>query len=214
MTGADFLAYCKRVFKRTDKDTEFFEVLTDVIMDIKLRFEWEDFKEEAYSTGISTLGDYKFTLPSDFGHLIGDVVWRESYTNSRPLKKLSKARYDELYPYPSSSDYSTGVPQYYCIYGGEIFIGPPPDQTDYTYLINYTTESATAITTDTASVPFTDKYRWVIRDVVLGEFYDAYLGQPDRAERYRQKGEIGIQKMVANENNDISAPSFIAYQDV
>lgn len=214
MTGSDFYDYCKRVFKRTDKETEFYECLTDVIMDIKLLFEWEDFKEEAYSSGISSIGDYKFSLPSDFGHLIGDVVWRDSYTNSQPLFKLSKSRYDELYPYPSASDYKTGIPQHYCIYGKEIFIGPAPDSTSYTYLINYTTEAATAMTSATTSVPFTDSYRWVIRDVLLGEFYDLYLNQFDKANYYKQKGQIGIEKMVANERNDVNAATVVAYQDI
>lgn len=213
MTGEEFYAYCKRKFKRTDKETEFYEILTDVIMDIKLRFEWEDYKEEAYATGITTLGDYKFALPSDFGHLIGDVVWRDSFGNSNPLIKISKPRYDELYPYPSASDAVTGIPLHYCIYGKEIFIGPVPDQVTYTYLINYTTEAVTAMTSATTSVPFTDRYRWIVRDIVLGEFYD-YLEQYDKGSVYKQKGEVGLAKMVANETDYITSPTNIQYQDI
>lgn len=214
MTGAEFYAYCKRIFKRTDKETEFYEVLTDVIMDMKLRFNSEDYKVEAFSAAISTLGNYKFAVPSDFGHLIGDIIWRESYGNSNPLIKISKASYDALYPYPSASDVKKDRPKHYCLYGGEFFIGPVPDSISYTYLINFTTELATTMTSDTASVPFVDRYRWILRDLVLAEFYSLHLNQFDKGEFYRTRGELGLAKIVENENNNTNAPAAVAYNDL
>ena len=35
MLGSDFAAYLKRTFKRTDKDTEIYEAMTDVVMELK-----------------------------------------------------------------------------------------------------------------------------------------------------------------------------------
>ena len=73
-TGAEMLAYVKRKFKRPDKDTEIYEAATDTIADMRLQILSEDYKEEAYISGISSLGDYRIALPSDFGHIIGDVT--------------------------------------------------------------------------------------------------------------------------------------------
>jgi hypothetical protein len=73
MTGAEALAYIKEKFVRDDKDTQIYSALTDIVADIKYSFKAEDAKEEAYVSGISTIGEYKMGLPSDFGQIIGDI---------------------------------------------------------------------------------------------------------------------------------------------
>ena len=57
MTGSDFLTYVKRKFPRSDKDTELYEAMTDIVSDIKYAVKTEDAKEEAYVASISTIGD-------------------------------------------------------------------------------------------------------------------------------------------------------------
>ena len=109
--------------------------------------------------------------------MIGDIVWQDSYANSDKLHKVSKERFDELFPNPGASDATYEEPYYYCLYGNKFYIGPVPDKTSYTYQINYTTEAAITIASGTSSVPFTDKYRWILRDIVLGEFMALHLNQ-------------------------------------
>jgi len=212
MVGSDFYTYCKKRFKRTDKETEFYEVLTDVIMDMKLRFKSEDFKTITTALTIDTLGGYTITLPTDFGHIIGDVVFQDSYRRSWPLHKISKERFDTLYPNPGASDATYEEPYWYCIYGKTIYIGPAPDKTTYTYQLNYTQEAATTMTSAT-TIPFTDRYRWIVRDIVLGEFYEL-IKNYDEAQFYKDKGNIGLQKIALNEENYVDAPTTVAYRDI
>lgn len=70
MTGSDFHDYVVRTFKRTDKTTEVYDAITDTIVDMCERMDFEDTKVEAYTTaGITTLGDYKIDLPLTTYHV-------------------------------------------------------------------------------------------------------------------------------------------------
>lgn len=175
MTGSDFYTYVLNSFKRTDKSTEVYEAVTDAVMEMRLRLLSEDHK--AVSTelsGISSVGDYTLTLPSDFGHLIGDVIVYDSVAGDEypPLKKITKTKWDELYTDALTSDQDTGVPEHYAFLGNSIYLGPVPDSTDYKYRLNYTTEDQAAITSGTSDVPFTDKYRWILRAGTLKHLYN------------------------------------------
>jgi hypothetical protein len=213
MSGADFYAYVLRVFKRTDKSTEAYEAITDVIMQIKLKYLFEDYKEESYTSGISTLGDYKISLPSDFGHLIGNVNLIDDTGNSRILNKRSKETFDRMYPDREAADVQRALPSDFCIFSGQIILGAIPDSTDYKYQINYTTEEAETITADTTAVPFTDRYRWTIRQLVLAELYFG-LGFDDEGAKWKQLGEAGIQEMIANDEFNTGATDTVEYQGV
>lgn len=217
MTGAEIYAYILKIFKRTDKSTEVYDAITDVVWDMRNRYKWEDNKEYTAITGITTAGDYKLSLPSDFGHLIGDVVFIDTGNDqggSKPLIKMSKAQYDVKYPNPEATSYVDGVPRNYCLFGNEILIGPVPDDVNYQYKINYTTDdTATEIVAGTTSVPFTPKYREVIRNQVLARLYDG-LENDNLARKFEALGEIGFEKMVDNEEVNIRAPhttDFVAY---
>lgn len=222
MTGPEVLAYIKRVSKRTDKDTETYEAITDTILDMKLRFEHDRFKVEAYSTSLSTVADYKIDLPSDFGHLVGEVRCYENESNARELAKKTKAEFDRLYPNPNDTDVSTGMPKHYCIFGEQILVGPPVDKTTYTAEFSYTTEEVEEIDADTTAVPFSDRYRECLKAGALWRLYEG-LEEYENAAYWRLRyegpspevvigGELG--KIIASDRKNTDAPGFVAYNDI
>jgi len=95
MTGQEFRDYIVRTFKRTDKDTEIYEAITDMVMDFKLNYFFEDFKSSDETLVIAGLGDYKIDLSSlAIGHIIGKVRILDDDGGSGALNKLSKETYD------------------------------------------------------------------------------------------------------------------------
>lgn len=212
MTGSDFLAYVKRTFKRTDKDTEIYEAMTDVVMEMKLAFKPEDFKTIRAVAEIAVAGNYTFTVQSNFGHLIGEVILVNPAGGSWPLIKVSKEAYDNLYPYQAETQDHTGCPKHFCLYGGSFYIGPKPDLLTYKYQYNYTTEAATTMAAG-VEVPFTSKYRWVVKDLVLARLY-IDLDDDEKAAKYKGIGETGLAKIIANEMYNTDAPTFTRYQGV
>lgn len=214
-TGAEFLAYVKRKFKREDKDTEIYEATTDIIADMRLQFLSEDYKEEAYSTGITTIGEYRLGLPSDFGHIIGEITVVDTTADDEypPLKKISKQRYDQLYGdrlLASASNMDTDVPRHFCIFGNQIFLGPVPDSTAYKYQFNYTTEAYTEVSASTDPVPFTDNYRNILRCGVLAELYDG-LENYQESQYWRDQYLSGLNKIVDNDSYNIADTENIIY---
>lgn len=173
MTGVDLYGYILRTFKRTDKETEVYEAITDTILDLQVRFGFDAQKVEAYTTaGITALGDYKLDLPDDFGAIIGDVRFSDGNA-SWTLEKLSKLEFNNKFPDPDDDDAITGQPTHFCVFGGQILLGPVPDRTDYIYQLDYATVLEEAITSAAASVPFSDIGRECLRYGSLGRLYDA-----------------------------------------
>ena len=177
MTGEEVRDYIVRKFKRTDKDTEIYEAITDIVADMRLRIMSDNYSEEAYIAGIETLGDYRIAVPTDMGHFIGNISVTETGDDkSYPdLIKISKNRYDELYVkrlLTTVANRGSGTPKHFCIYGQQIFIGPVPDKTTYVYQINFTTEAFTAVTSATTDVPFSTRYRNTIRSGVMRELHN------------------------------------------
>ena len=214
MTGTNFLAYIKRKFIRTDKDTECYEAMTDIIADIRLRTDSEDYKEEAYISGISTLGDYRIALPSDFGHILGEisVIDSSSDQNYGTIMKISKEKYDTLYGDRLLTNYNDGVPKHFCIFAEQIYIGPVPDSTSYRYQINYTTENYTEMTSD-AEIPFTDRYRNIIRAGVLMELHDG-LENYEESNYWRVIYNDGVEKIIKNYNDNIDDNQPLEYAGI
>jgi len=217
MDGANFLAYVKRTFKRTDKDTEIYEATTDTIADIRIQLKTEDYKEEAYTASIATLGEYKVGLPADFGHLIGDVTLVDNTNGfTQRLNKISKQSYDEKYGDRLHSDLSQivyGVPTDFCIYAGQIYFGYVPDKITYKYYINYTTEAFDEVTASTDPVPFTDKYRYTLRAGVLANIYEG-LEFFDESQYWLGKFNEGLAKMKANDDDNISSKEGVSYHGI
>lgn len=217
MDGASFLTYVKRILRRTDKDTEVYEATTDTIADIRIQLKTDDYKEEAYVAGISVLGDYRISLPSDFGHLIGSVTLVDDSSGyTRTLNKITKQTYDDRYSdrlHSDLSDVNDAMPVDLCIYGGQIFLGPVPDLTTYKYYINYTTEAFTEVTALTTDVPFSGKYRSTLRAGVLAEVFSG-MEQFDEAEYWRGKFNEGLSKLKANEDDNVSDRSGVIYHGI
>lgn len=214
-TGAQFLAYVIRKFKRTDKDTEIYEATTDTIADMRLQTNAEKYKEEAYIAGIATLGDYRIAQPSDFGHLIGDitVINTDDDEFKVELTKLSKQQYDDLYPYrllTAASAQNRNTPLHYCMYGEQFFLGPVPDSTAYRYQINYTIENYTEVAAGTDPVPFTQRHRNVLRAGVLAELHDG-LENFEESGYWRNIYIQGLGKMDVNDKNNINDRSNTSY---
>lgn len=211
----------RRKFKRTDKDTEILESTTDVISDMNVRFKSEDYKEETYVAGISTIGEYQIALPSDFGHITGnvsiiDTAGDEYYPE---LDKISKNTYDRLYPDRLLSDtgkMNLDVPRQFCIYAGQLYIGPVPDLTTYQYQLNYTTENTEAIVSGTAVVRFTAelRHRNILRNGVLFELHDG-LGNYEEASYYKQLYLHDLQAIIDMEIVNSNATSEnVAYHGI
>lgn len=217
MTGAEFLAYVKRTFKRTDKDTEIYEATADVIADIRLQLKTEDYKTESTAVGITSLGEYRIQLPTNFRHLIGQVTLIDDSSGfTIDLKKISKQEYDNLYGdrlHSSFSNVNDSVPVHFCVYSKQIFIGPVPDLITYKYHISYATEDYAAITSSTDPVPFSEKYRVMLRNGVLAEVF-AGVESFDEANYWRQLYVDGLLKLKANEDNNISDNQSVYYHGI
>ncbi len=217
MTGSQFLAYVKRIFKRTDKDIEIYEATTDTIADIRLQLKTEDYKEEAYVAGISTIGDYRISLPSDFGHLIGNITLVDDDSGfTRVLNKISKNAYDAKYGdrlHASLVNIDDSIPSDFCIYAKQVYLGSVPDKITYKYYINYTTESFTDIDDATDPVPFTERYRNTLRSGVLAELYSG-LEQLEEATYWRGLYNEGLAKLQANDADNTSDNSGVTYHGI
>ena len=204
MTGSEFHDYVVRTFKRTDKTTEIYDAITDTIFDMCERMDFEDTKIEAYTTGgITTLGDYKIDLPSDFGRLIGDVRWSDQ-DNSWTLTKLSKQEFNEKYGDPDGDDPIDGEPLHYCVFGNQILLGPIPDKTTYEYQIDYSTFPADEITSISTEVIFTDKARECVKFGTLSRLYEV-MEAWDLAAKYKGKFEEELGQFVAREKENTRA---------
>ena len=214
MTGSDFLAYIKRKFLRTDKDTEAYEAMTDIVADIRLRTDSEDYKEEAYVTGIETLGDYRIALPTDFGHLIGEITVIDTADDQLvgTITKISKSKYDELYGSRLLTNYDSGTPKHFCIFAEQIYLGPVPDKISYRYQINYTTEDYSEATSAT-EIPFTDRYRDIVRSGVLMQLHEG-LENFEEANYWRVLYQDGVEKIAKNYSDNIDDNQPVEYSGV
>jgi|GEM_PF-2469075 len=189
MTGSEWRDYVlRRGFKRTDKDTELYEATTDAIQEMRRRFMFDEAETEATTTDtISVLGDFKLTVENDLGLVLGVVL--EDDDTGTPLDRVTKAQFDQLYS-SINVESDRGYPRHYCLYAGQIYIGPRPDQTSYAYRISYSRRAGT-ITSSTSGVPFTNLYRDVLKDNVLGRLYTD-LEEWDKANFHKQAFEDGF----------------------
>lgn len=205
MTGSDFYDYVLRLgFKRTDKATEFYEAATDAIQEMRRRFMFDEAESEATTTDtISSLGDFKLTLESDFGLLLG--VMLEDDDTGTPLTKVSKYRYDELYP-SVNVESDRGYPRHFCVYAGQIYIGPIPDNTDYVYRLSYSKRAGT-VTSSTTGVPFTNLYRDILADNIQGRLYKG-LDDFDKATYFRNSFEDGFLQALRRERINSGVGTF------
>jgi len=207
MTGSDFHDYILRLgFKRTDKDTEVYEAITDAVQEMRRRFMFDEAESEATTTDtISVLGDFKISIESDFGLLLGVIL--EDDDTGTPLIQRSKAQFDVLYP-SINVDTDRGYPKHFCIFSGSIYIGPAPDSVSYSYRLSYSKRAGT-VTSSTSGVPFTAAYRDVLADNVLSRLYRG-LEEFDRASAFEQSFEKGFLLATRRELINSGAHLFMA----
>jgi hypothetical protein len=196
MTGSDWRAYVLRAgFKRTDKDTELYEATTDAIQEMRRRFMFDEAEAEGLITDtISTLGDFKLNIESDFGLLVGIVL--EDDDTGTQLTQVTKAQFDELYS-SINVESDRGYPEHFCLYAEQIYIGPIPDSTSYVYRKSYSRRAGT-ITSSTTGVPFTNLYRDVLCDNVLSRLYKG-LDDYEKANYHKALFEDGFNLSVRRE---------------
>lgn len=189
MTGSDFYDYVlRRGFKRTDKSAEIFEAITDLIQEMRRRFSFDEAETEATTTDtISTLGDFKLAIESDMGMLLGVIL--EDSDSGVPIERVNKATFDRLYP-SINVETDRGYPRHFCVFAGQIYIGPMPDSVSYSYRLSYSKRAGT-ITSSTSGVPFTNLYRDVLADGVLSRAWED-MEEFDKATYYRDRFELGF----------------------
>jgi hypothetical protein len=218
MTGLNFYTYVLAILKRTDKSTEVYQSMTDTVRDMRLRFLSEDFKSINTALTISTIGNYSSALPSDFGHLIGDVMIKETSADESypPLNKISIEEYNSKYPdrfNTTVGNRMTGFPYDYCIFGGNLLVGPPVDKTTYEFRFAYSTEDEVEISSGTSNVPFTDRYRKTVRYGVLKEMYLS-LENYEEADVWSKLYEIDLQKIIENDKQNVKDNLPIKYSGI
>ena len=219
MTGAELYTYILRKFIRTDKETEAYQAMSDIIADMKYLAQLEVVKEEAYIVGITTLGEYRIAVPSDFGNLIGEItLYDVDNEDPRTLKTISKLEYDRLYGdrlAAAVGDMDTAIPRHACVYGGQIFVGPVPDAITYKYQINYTTDDTSEIASGTTSVPFTSNYheRNILRMGVLAELYDG-MENFEEANYWRALYTVKKEELEQRDNRNIEDELSIQYRGI
>lgn len=205
MTGSDWRDYLlRRGFKRTDKDTELYEATTDAIQEMRRRFMFDEAEVETTTTDtISVLGDFKLDLESDFGLILGISI--EDDDTGTNLIQRNKVEFDRLHASINvESDH--GYPRDFCIYAGEIQIGPIPDRTTYLYRKKYSRRAGT-ITSSTTGVPFTNLYRDILAENVEARLYGG-LDKPDIASFHRQTFEDAFTFAQRRERMNAGSPTF------
>lgn len=186
---------------RDDMDDEIYAAMTDTILEMEQLFQFDERETESATTDtITVLGDYRINVQSDMGHLISVNMIDDDY--GKPLKKISKAVFDALYPNPSDTS-NTGYPEHYALFGGQILIGPTPDRTDYQYTMAYSTRLTTAITAATDPVPFSGKYREVLKDGSMERLYKN-VKKFDLAAEFRNAFDKGMGRATTLERRNRS----------
>lgn len=205
MSGTDWLAYVLRGgFKRTDKETEVFEETTDAIQEMRRRFMFDEAEAETITTDtISVLGDYRLSVESDFGLLLGVVI--EDGKIATPLVHVSKHDFEQLYPDINVTS-DRGYPKYFTIFGGSILIGPAPDRVSYSYRLSYSTRGGTVIGS-TVGVPFTAAYRDVLRANVLARLW-MLMDEYDKAATFKASFEEQFTFVTRRERNNSGVGNF------
>lgn len=214
MSGSEWLDYLRRNgFKRTDKDAELLEATTDTIADIRIRIVTEDYlTEKTVTDTITILGDYRIDLETDFGLLAANVTLQDA-SHGKVLNKISKSEFDRKYTCFGIAASSRGIPDDFCIFGNQILIGPVPNSTDYVYRISYSEDDHVNVTEDTVSVPYTNKYRLILKNGVFAIVYSD-LKSDDQAAKYGTLYESGLGHWTKREDRNRSSVTQTRYRGV
>lgn len=213
MSGSDWLTYVLRAFKRTDKDDEVFDETNAAIAEIRRRIVTSrDEKETATTDTISTLGEYRIDVETDWGLPVSDVFIRDA-NDGRYLIPISKARFDQLYSIYGTTGINRARPEHYCIFANQIHVGPVPDKTDYVYVTSYGRTNLTPVTSDSEAVPYTTKdYKEIMRHGVLFRLYGLLENDTQEA-KHLAFWEKGLREIEEVERKKRRAVHAVAYND-
>jgi len=214
LDGSNWEAYVLRVFRRTDKSLQLFDETNAAISEIRRKFTTQrDEKETTFTDVISTLGEYRLDVESDLGLMVSDVFVQDT-NDGFYLDPISKQEYDRRYSIWGNTASDRDRPRHYCLYGGQILLGPIPDRIDYTYKTSYGRANLTPVTAASDSIPYTTEewkegLRW-------GTLYRLYAGleNDDQAGKYKAFWDnfLGEQELKEKRNRRIIVQT--AYQDV
>lgn len=211
MSGPQFLAYVKKIFKRTDKDDEIYDAITDAISELRRLCSFDEDEVEVSTTDtIATVGDYRLNVEDNMGILIGDVQVIDS-DDSRPLTKLDKQIFDIYYPNQDATNVTKDKPQHFAVFAGQIYLGPVPDKTSYTYRVNYSKGMST-ISSSTTSVPFTKWYREGLREGVLAKVWSGL--EEDLAAEHQAKWQFFKDQIMRREDMNQKGTGFVLYHGI
>lgn len=213
MSGSDFYDYVIRTFKRTDKSVEAYEAINEAISEIRreIRTSREE-TETSFTDTISALGDYRLDLESDFSSFVSDVFIRDS-GDGYYLTPISKEMYDNKYGKWGTGSSERDRPRDYCVFGGQVLLGPIPDSTAYTYVLSYTSDEAILVTSATVSVPFTKtNYREILKHGVLFRLH-GLVENDDQAGKYKAFWDNGLQAIERKERRNRRPLLVTVYRD-
>jgi hypothetical protein len=88
-----------------------------------------------------------------------------------------------------------------------------PDKTTYRFQMNYTTEAFAEVSEATTSVPFSDRYRNVLRCGVLAELHDG-LESFDESQYWRAMYTSGLSKIKNNDDENVADDNTVAYNGI
>lgn len=194
MTRLNFLAYVKRIFKRTDKDTEIYEALNETIKDIGTRGPFPGYAFTSYTPCVVEQEDYP--LPTDLLHISHPIKLLDGSAtgdSGAPLEFISKAEYDIREPNPNRTSPATGKPTAYTIYSNQIMLTPIPDSTDYLIEIDWG-KIPPSLSADSDTAAFQEVGDEVIKWGTLWRLF-AGVGLYEDADYWRNLYEGGVERM-------------------
>lgn len=203
MTRVQFLAYIKRQFKRTDKDTEIYEALNETIQDIGSRYSFSGYNFQSWVPTVIAQEDYP--LPTNLlqlSHPIRLLEGSATGDSGYPLDFITKEEYDEKEPNPNRTSPATGKPSKYTIYSDSILLTPIPDKTSYLLEINWGKIPTTlSVDADTPSLIATwdEILKW---GTLMRLYYGLGLYQEGKVwDDLYESDEKGIPKMIRIEKD-------------
>lgn len=196
---------------RDDRDTQVYEAVTDTILELDQIMTFGEREVETVSTDvISIAGDYKINLEVDHGSLIS-VRLKDGTSFGRRLTIVSKTLFDLMFPNPGSNS-NIGYPKFFCIFGGQVLVGPVPNRQTYNYTFSYSKRLVAPITAATDAVPYSAQYREVLKDGSLWRVWGG-LKNTEQEDRYSARFIAGKERIKKYERDNKRGPLCVLYND-
>jgi hypothetical protein len=212
LTAAQFLAYIIRSLGRTDVDDLIYDALTDTIADIRRNLHLtEDEVDQTITDTINTIGTYQMELEADTGLLVSGVYLQDT-TEGRNLVSISKGEWDRRYGIWGTNAEHRAKPEAYCLFGGHILLGPVPDSTSYNYRISFTSDPHLTVTASTTSIPYSDKYREMLKMGTLARVYSD-LNMDNQAAKFGTLYTSQMKEIEKKEDRNRRITTSTAYCD-